>query len=315
MNDRDTPLVTALVTFHNQAPFVAPTLDSVLAQTYSKLEVVVVDDGSTDDTRARCLAYGDRIRLVTRPNGGASAARNTGLAIARGTYIAHLDGDDLWHSEKIAVQVDAARRFPEAGMVVVDGHKFRDDGPDEPGLIRGAVGALLATAPEGRTLRPMLRRGHARALRGHSLAVHGAGHRVSRAGALGDAPAIDRRQRDAAADRPPLSDRLRGGRLRRLPLPALEHLGAGGDTRVLLGPRAVSDAPIPPAACRRRPRGRDTGEGAHVRDGAGAGRVLSRPTGWIGPGRGATSSGCSSRAASRYGSGPTWRGWSCPPRW
>ena len=111
---------------------------------------MVVDDGSTDDTRARCLAYGDRIRLVTRPNGGASAARNTGVAMARGTYIAHLDGDDLWHPEKIAVQVDAARRFPEAGMVVVDGHKFRDDGPDERGLIRGAVGALLATAPEGR---------------------------------------------------------------------------------------------------------------------------------------------------------------------
>ena len=167
MNDPDTPLVTALVTFHNQAPFVAPALDSVLAQTYPKLEIVVVDDGSTDDTRARCLAYGDRIRFVTRPNGGASAARNTGLVRARGSYIAHLDGDDLWHPDKIAVQVDAARRFPEAGMVVVDGHKFRDDGPDEPGLIRGAVGARLATAPEGRLCVPC----YDAVMRGHFVAT------------------------------------------------------------------------------------------------------------------------------------------------
>ena len=167
MSERDSPLVTALVTFHNQAPFVTSALDSVLAQTYPHLEVVVVDDGSTDDTRARCVTYGDRIRLVTRPNGGASAARNTGFAMARGTYIAHLDGDDVWHPEKIAVQIDAARRFPEAGMVVVDGHKFRDDGPDAPGLIRGAVGARLAAAPEGRLCVPC----YDTAMRGHFVAT------------------------------------------------------------------------------------------------------------------------------------------------
>jgi glycosyltransferase involved in cell wall biosynthesis len=134
MSDRDRPLVTVLVTFHNQARFVAPPLDSVLAQSYPRLETVVVDDGSTDDTRERCARYGDRVRLITRPNGGSAAARNTGLAAARGVYIAHMDGDDLWHPDKIAVQVDAALRYPEAGMLVADGHVLREGEPDERGL-------------------------------------------------------------------------------------------------------------------------------------------------------------------------------------
>jgi glycosyltransferase involved in cell wall biosynthesis len=134
MSDRDRPLVTVLVTFHNQARFVGPTLDSVLAQSYPRLETVVVDDGSTDDTRERCARYGDRVRLITRPNGGSAAARNTGLAAARDVYIAHMDGDDLWHPDKIAVQVDAALRYPEAGMLVADGHVLREGEPDERGL-------------------------------------------------------------------------------------------------------------------------------------------------------------------------------------
>jgi glycosyltransferase involved in cell wall biosynthesis len=142
------PLVSVIVTFHNQARFVAPTLDSVLAQTYPRMETIVVDDGSTDDTRERCARYGDRIRLIVRPNGGGAAARNSGLAVVRGAYIAHMDGDDLWHPEKIAVQVEAARRFPEAGMVVADGHTFRDGASDVPGLIWGEVGRQLAAAPE-----------------------------------------------------------------------------------------------------------------------------------------------------------------------
>lgn len=141
------PLVSVIVTFHNQARFVAPTLDSVLAQTHPRMEVIVVDDGSTDDTRERCARYRDRIRLIARPNGGASAARNSGLAVARGVYVAHMDGDDLWHPDKIAVQVDAARRFPEAGMVVADGHTFRDGAPDAPGLIWGDAARQLAAAP------------------------------------------------------------------------------------------------------------------------------------------------------------------------
>ncbi len=148
MSDRDFPLVTNLITFYNQAPFVDATLDSVLAQSYPRTETVVVDDGSSDDTRERCARFGDRIRLIARPNGGGAAARNTGIAAARGVYIAHMDGDDLWHRDKIAAQVEAARRFPEAGMVVADGHGFREDGPDEPALIWGDVRRRMLASAE-----------------------------------------------------------------------------------------------------------------------------------------------------------------------
>lgn len=141
------PLVSSIVTFHNQSRFVASTLDSVLAQTYPRMETIVVDDGSTDDTRAECARYGGRIQLISRRCGGPSAARNSGLAAARGTYVAHMDGDDLWHPDKIAAQVDAARRFPDAGMIVSEGHTFHDDGePDLPGLMTGPVGRALERA-------------------------------------------------------------------------------------------------------------------------------------------------------------------------
>jgi glycosyltransferase involved in cell wall biosynthesis len=148
MTPRDLPLVTALVTFHNQARFVRPALDSVLGQSYPRLETVVVDDGSTDGTAAECARYGDRIRVISRENGGVALARNTGLQAARGNYIAHLDGDDVWHPEKIARQVDAALRHPGAGMVIADGHVFREDHPDEHGLIWGEAARRMANAPD-----------------------------------------------------------------------------------------------------------------------------------------------------------------------
>ena len=142
------PLVSVVVTFHNQASFVAPAIETVLGQGYPNLETIVVDDGSTDDTRRRCMAFGDRVRLIARANGGASAARNSGITEARGEYVAHLDGDDLWHPDKIARQVEVARRFPEAGMIVANGHMFGEGMPTIPGLIWGDIGRRLAATSE-----------------------------------------------------------------------------------------------------------------------------------------------------------------------
>jgi len=142
----DAPLVTVLVTFYNLGPLVAETLDNALAQTYPAKEVIAVDDGSTDDTRERCRAFGDRIIYIQRPNAGSSAARNTGLRRARGALIAHLDGDDLWEPDKLAVQVDAARRFPQAGLIVADGVEFSAEGTRADTLI-GPSGASLVAAP------------------------------------------------------------------------------------------------------------------------------------------------------------------------
>ncbi len=136
------PLVSAIVTFYNQAEYVDDALESLFAQTYPTVEVIAVDDGSTDTTAARCAAYGDRIVYVRQDNAGAAAARNRGLEQARGSLVAHMDGDDLWEPDKLAEQVDAAVRFPEAALIAVDGVEFTDNGIRPYPLI-GPVAAPL----------------------------------------------------------------------------------------------------------------------------------------------------------------------------
>jgi glycosyltransferase involved in cell wall biosynthesis len=121
------PLVSVVIAAYNAAQFLPETLDSVFAQTYGSLEVIVVDDGSTDGTRTLLEAYPPRIRLIRQAHGGLAAARNAGLRAANGDFIALLDADDLWLPEKIAVQVEVARRHPEAGMIVCDGVEFEGE--------------------------------------------------------------------------------------------------------------------------------------------------------------------------------------------
>jgi glycosyltransferase involved in cell wall biosynthesis len=133
MND---PLVSVVITAYNLGWCIENTIQSVLDQTYSNLEIIVVDDASTDDTEQRIARFADRIKYIRHEtNQGvlndaeAGPARNSGVAAASGDYIAILDGDDLWEPGKIAVQVEAARRFPDAGMIVVDGVSFaHEDG-------------------------------------------------------------------------------------------------------------------------------------------------------------------------------------------
>jgi glycosyltransferase involved in cell wall biosynthesis len=103
----DAPLVSVIIPAYNCARFIREALDSALAQDYPALEVIVVDDGSTDDTGAILDSYGARIRLLSQPNRGCAAARNAGVAHARGKYIAFLDGDDVWRPSKISYQMRA----------------------------------------------------------------------------------------------------------------------------------------------------------------------------------------------------------------
>ena len=101
------PLVSVVIPAYNCARFIRAALDSALAQDYLALEVIVVNDGSTDDTGAILATYGARIRLLSQPNRGVAAARNAGVAHARGCYIAFLDGDDVWWPSKIRYQMQA----------------------------------------------------------------------------------------------------------------------------------------------------------------------------------------------------------------
>lgn len=98
-------LVSVIIPTYNRAETVRRSIDSALAQSYQPIEVIVVDDGSTDATREVLEAYGERIRPIYQPNGGPSVARNTGAAGAQGEFIAFLDSDDTWKREKITRQV------------------------------------------------------------------------------------------------------------------------------------------------------------------------------------------------------------------
>lgn len=113
-------LVSVVIPTHNRARTIGSAIDSALSQTYQKLEVVVADDGSSDDTRAIVTSYGDRLTYVYQPNAGVSAARNLGLRAARGEFVALLDSDDSWLPWKIEAQVAALKRHPEAGIVWTD---------------------------------------------------------------------------------------------------------------------------------------------------------------------------------------------------
>ena len=141
------PLVSVIVTFYNQASFVQATLSSVLAQDYSPMEVIVVDDGSTDDTPRACAAFAGRVHYIRQSNGGPCAARNVGMRHARGALLAFLDGDDLWDAGKITTQVGTALRHPEVGMIVVNGEMFSDEQILRPNLYNRWLESRLADAP------------------------------------------------------------------------------------------------------------------------------------------------------------------------
>ena len=102
------PLVSVIVPAYNAAPWIQGSVRSVLAQTHEHIEVIVVNDGSTDDTLARVLAIDDRrLRVVDQANAGVSAARNMGLAIAKGDHICFMDADDAMLPENIAMKLRA----------------------------------------------------------------------------------------------------------------------------------------------------------------------------------------------------------------
>ena len=110
-------LVTAVIPVYNGQRYLGEAIDSALAQDYDAMEVLVIDDGSTDGSAEIARSYGDRIRYHYQPNGGLSAAQNAGVAGARGKFIAYLDCDDLWVPGKTSLQMDVFQNKPETDMV------------------------------------------------------------------------------------------------------------------------------------------------------------------------------------------------------
>ncbi len=109
-------LVSIVIPAYNAAWCINRSVDSALDQTYGLCEVIVVDDGSTDDTASHLFRYGEAIRIVRKDNGGLPSARNAGIAAARGEFVAFLDADDWWLQAKIERQVALLRKRPEVGF-------------------------------------------------------------------------------------------------------------------------------------------------------------------------------------------------------
>ena len=130
--------VSVIVPAYNRADLIEETLESVRAQTYRPIEIIVVDDGSTDNTAQAVGEFAERakgdleVRYFRQENQGAPAARNHGLLESRGEFIQFLDSDDLLRPDKLSAQVDALRREPEVQYVFSAWERFPKDGPGTP---------------------------------------------------------------------------------------------------------------------------------------------------------------------------------------
>lgn len=128
MTPSDGPLVSVAIPAHNAEATVAEAIESVLAQTYRPIEVIVVDDGSTDGTWDVLQRFGERIRAVHQENQGIAAARNAGLRAAQGEFIALMDADDVCLPERIALQVACLQAMPHLVLCCSEFSAFTADG-------------------------------------------------------------------------------------------------------------------------------------------------------------------------------------------
>ena len=125
------PLVSVVIPAYDAAAYIPATLDSILAQTISSYEVIVVNDGSPDTPALEksLQPYFGKIRYIKQDNRGPSSARNTGIRAARGKYVAFLDSDDLWFPNHLANQLALFESDPSLGLVYANGVQIRDDQP------------------------------------------------------------------------------------------------------------------------------------------------------------------------------------------
>lgn len=107
------PAVSVIIPTYNRAQLVTEAIESVLAQSYQDFELIIIDDGSADDTQERLKRFADRIRYQYQENHGISHARNAGLRLAQAGYVAFLDSDDLWTKDKLTRQIDYMENHPD----------------------------------------------------------------------------------------------------------------------------------------------------------------------------------------------------------
>lgn len=111
------PLVSVIVPTYNCAAFLGDAIESILGQSYAPMEIVAVDDGSSDDTMRVLQGFGDRVRVFSQANSGPAAARNHAVRKSRGEYLAFLDGDDLWLPGQPGVLMEHVARHPQTRVI------------------------------------------------------------------------------------------------------------------------------------------------------------------------------------------------------
>ena len=127
----NTPLVSVIIPVYNGERFLSAALDSVFAQDYRPMEVIVVDDGSTDHT-AEIVSNYTEVRYLHQANQGPGAARNTGIAVAHGEFVAFLDADDIWLPKKLNTQMGYLLEHPQVGYVIARMHFILETGIEWP---------------------------------------------------------------------------------------------------------------------------------------------------------------------------------------
>jgi glycosyltransferase involved in cell wall biosynthesis len=127
-SDPTAPLISVIIGVYNAERYLAEAIDSVLAQSYSRVELIVVDDGSTDRSGEIADAYGDAVRSIHQANGGMAASRNRGLEEARGSYLSFLDADDRFPRDKLRSQMALFEGEPD--LDIVYGHVTEFLSPD-----------------------------------------------------------------------------------------------------------------------------------------------------------------------------------------
>ena len=155
------PRVSVVIPTYNCARFLGRTIDSALRQTYRDFEVIVVDDGSTDETQTLMASYGDGVRCICQPNQGVSAARNLAIEHSDGEFIAYLDADDLWSPEKLARQVEYLDAHPTCGFVHTEVSVIDEQDQILHSLFNRETGRAV---PQGRCVREVLLRSHIQTL-------------------------------------------------------------------------------------------------------------------------------------------------------
>lgn len=148
--------MSCIVPVYNGERYLGEALDSILRQTYRPLEALVADDGSTDGTAGVVRRYGSRVKHLWQPNAGPAAACNLGLDRSRGEFVAFLAADDLWHSEKLARQMDRFQTRPELDLCVTHIQNFWD--PELAGEEAALHAHRLARPLPGYTLVTLLAR-------------------------------------------------------------------------------------------------------------------------------------------------------------